>query len=388
MAHDLRSRHTLGEQSRPEGPARTPPQQEPGDREPDADEPEDASSRRAGLAQPQMVMQIEQPQLGSIPLRRPASDDFAGLVGIRSCVSGERQSECAEAFSREEQTGRPRRWVRHHALDGGDCRRIGDARLGSMRHRCAQPIVLEKQQRAAEPERSQQEPDEGSVQRWISASQNKSEAHLVVQSEAAPQAFEVANVDGVGLGVIGEVILVREVLNRGGHDAAERFDVCAHVDRRVAVELGGGRADRVLEVAIQQVIHLQARADEVRPGPIPTRIDAVRRDVRATEIGIHPAVVVRVEAAVCRGVAQSQRIGVGGAPGCAEFDAVDLRLLALDRVDAVGAALQALAQIRVGAEPCDLPFDRRAVVLDARLEVLGQNRLEVEEAFDALVREC
>src|SRR5687767_15773066 len=66
------------------------------------------------------------------------------------------------------------------------------------------------------PSAASRSPMKAPVQRWISASQNKSEAQLIVQSEAAPQAFEVANVDGVGLGVIGEVILVREVLNGGG----------------------------------------------------------------------------------------------------------------------------------------------------------------------------
>src|SRR3546814_1404820 len=97
----FRSAHPLGQEAGPKGAPRPPPQDHARDDEEQSAKPRDADHPLAAVARKQMVMEVEDPQFGPLPLACPAGDDVARLGGIGTRLLAE-----AELVEPEAQIGR------------------------------------------------------------------------------------------------------------------------------------------------------------------------------------------------------------------------------------------------------------------------------------------
>src|SRR3546814_9952152 len=107
-----------------------------------------------------MVVEIEYPQFGPLPLARPASHDTPRLVGVESgaLAQGEAPLMQTEAVMSIDDVLR-RAGQRHDRLGrGGDARQVGAQRIARVRY--ADPRILVEQDRARQAEQRQQQADQ------------------------------------------------------------------------------------------------------------------------------------------------------------------------------------------------------------------------------------
>src|SRR5690606_837858 len=115
------------------------------------------------------------------------------------------------------------------------------------------------------------------------------------------------------------------------------------------------------------------------------KIDAIRCDVGAVQVGIHIAIIIGVVLAIRVRIAKTKNVRFSGKPLAAEFEAVDFGFFPPHAVDAVGIGLQPLAKIGIGAVVADLCHQHLAAIFEAQLGVLCDDGIETEEAVNALV---
>ena len=77
---DRRARQAFGPQAKLEGPPRAPPPDRAADDEEETAQPRDADHPFAIVSREQMVVEVEDPELGPLPLARPARDSRAGRL--------------------------------------------------------------------------------------------------------------------------------------------------------------------------------------------------------------------------------------------------------------------------------------------------------------------
>jgi hypothetical protein len=106
-----------------------------------------------------MMMQVEQPQFGPFPLAVPLGHQGAALIGIGPATVPEQQLQQPEIVRCIADRLRPRRRIGHDALRHigqlADILHPGIAGMGRQR-----PGILMHQQRTAETQQGQQQPDQ------------------------------------------------------------------------------------------------------------------------------------------------------------------------------------------------------------------------------------
>ncbi|MNQ77653.1 hypothetical protein D3C85_925370 [compost metagenome] len=133
------------------------------------------------------------------------------------------------------------------------------------------------------------------------------------------------------------------------------------------------------------MVGLHTAVELVAPVGLPAQTIAVGGDVGAVQIGVDLAVAVGIRAAVDLGIGRLQAVDRVDLPTGRGLDAVDLGTLAAHLVEAADV-LQARAQLGVGFEVADFGIEGAMVEAQADLAVIGDDRLQVEEAVDAQAR--
>lgn len=85
------------------------------------------------------------------------------------------------------------------------------------------------------------------------------EAFLVSDTEAAPHAFKVAHIVRAALRIIGEIILIGQILYSHCEYPAKRCPIGAYIDSGIAVKFIDGYIVAVFNIAVKQIVNLQAR---------------------------------------------------------------------------------------------------------------------------------
>ncbi len=149
-----------------------------------------------------------------------------------------------------------------------------------------------------------------------------SEVELVAQSEGTTPTLEVQIVFKRGrlrerLRVVGEVVLVGEVLDTQAGPAHWQAIGQGGIEQAIAVELDL----RVIEAAVEVMAVLQVSGQLVVPGRAPGQLEGVRCQVATRQLGIDAAIAVGVGFALGVGIGEPQLVGVIQARLAGDLDA-------------------------------------------------------------------